>query len=355
MKHRLSGQTSALLDDESEFDRPDTVAEIAHALQESGYTVHLVEATESLPRWFLTHSVDLVFNIAEGMQGATRESQVPAVLESLGVPNTGSNSTALALALDKARTKQMLHSEGIPTPLWQVFHQADEALDPRLSFPLIVKPNREGSGKGIWRENVVYDAVALRRQVLRVIDRYRQEALVEEYIDGMELTVGVLGKTALPVLEIDFSTCRESGEFFYSWRMKEFQGDDAQHLSPEIHCPARLSPLTTRQAQELALRTHYAVGCDDFSRTDIRLRLDGALFVLEINPLPGLSPVDSNFPRMGRAAGLSYEALIQQIVRLAIERQHDGRRLPGAPINRLAVSRAFHAEEPLEGGRTGEH
>jgi D-alanine-D-alanine ligase len=295
----------------------------ASRLRVGGYTVHLVEATEGLPRWFLTNPVDLVFNIAEGCHGAHRESQVPAVLESLGVPSTGSNSTALALALDKSRTKQILAAEGIPTPAWQVFHSAEEALSPKLGYPVIVKPNREGSGKGIWRENVVGDAASLRRQVSRVMARYRQEALVEEYIEGIELTVGVLGGTVLPVLEIDFSPCKGSGEFFYSWQMKEFQGDEARHLAPRLHCPARINPDATRRVGDLALRTHRVLGCEDFSRTDIRLRSDGTPFVLEINPLPGLSPIDSKFPMMGRAAGLSYEALIQRIVDLAVGRNRE--------------------------------
>ncbi len=316
-----AGAPGTVADDESEFDRPDTIERIADALRSGGHTVHLVEATESLPRWFLNHSVDLVFNIAEGNEGPHRESQVPAVLESLGVPATGSSSTALALALDKARTKQILAGEGIPTPGWQLFRRVDEPLNPRLEFPLIVKPNHEGSGKGIWRESVVHNESGLRRQIARVAERYRQEVLIEEYIVGTELTVGVLGDRALPVLEIDFSSCAGSGEFFYSWRMKEYQGDSSLQLTPELYCPARLDGPATARVQELALRTHRAVGCEDFSRTDIRLRSDGEPFVLEINPLPGLSPVDSSFPLMGRAAGLSYDALIRRIAELAFERR----------------------------------
>ena len=189
-----------------------------------------------------------------------------------------------------------------------------------MEFPLIIKPNREGSSKGIWRESVVGDEPSLRRQVERIYERYRQEVLVEEFIDGVELTAGVIGHEALPILEIDFSPCQRSGEFFYSWRMKEFQGDAAMGLAPAFHCPARLDGPTTTRVQEVALKTHRALGCLDFSRTDVRLRADGTPFVLEVNPLPGLSPRESNFPLMTNAAGISHTALIQRIVELAMAR-----------------------------------
>ena len=290
------------------------------SLRADGHTVHLVEATPELPRWFLTHEVDLVFNIAEGTYGDYRESQVPAVLESLAIPFTGSSSVTLALALDKAKTKQILASEGIPTPAWQLFPTPRTLLQPRLRFPLIVKPNREGSSKGIWRESVVQDERSLYRQVECLFERYRQEVLIEEFIRGGELTVGVIGEEPLPVLEIDFSSCRDSGEFFYSWRVKEFQGDEAMGLVPTLHCPARLDAETTARVQGIALRAHRALGCADFSRTDIRLSADGVPYVLEINPLPGLSPLDSNFPVMTSAAGLSHHALIRRIVDLSMSR-----------------------------------
>ena len=279
-----------------------------------------VEADEHLPAWFLTHTVDLVFNIAEGTHGDARESQVPALLESLGVPYTGSNSVTLALALDKTKTKQILAVEGIPTPRWQLFSTPKAPLNGALSFPLIVKPNREGSAIGIWRESVVHEERALRWQVTHIYERYRQGVLVEEFVEGIELTVGILGDAALPVLEIDFTPCERSGEFFYSWRMKEFQGNASLGLTPDLHCPARLDGPTRERVQDVALRAHRALGCRDLSRTDIRLGADGIPYVLEVNPLPGLNPGDGNFPLMASAAGLSHQALIQRIAELAISR-----------------------------------
>ena len=334
---RTAGPDAALPDAHSEFDSPGTIASLQRALEAAGHTVDLVEADGALPQWFVTHTVDLVFNIAEGYRGAHREAQVPAVLESLGVPYTGSTSVTLALALDKAKTKQILAADGIPTPAGQLFATPDTPLSPALRFPLIVKPNREGSAKGIWRESVVRDHAALRRQVEQVLARYQQEVLVEEFIEGTELTVGVLGGAVLPILEIDFDPCRASGEYFYSWRMKEYQGNAALGLTPALHCPARLDAATAAWVQALAWRAHRVLGCRDLSRTDIRLRPDGSPFVLEVNPLPGLSPVDSNFPIMAQAIGLSHAQLIQRIAELAMARgEHPapaaaGRAVGGCP------------------------
>lgn len=340
LKRDVCERDGVPIDGDSEFDSPKTIDTIVRSLRAAGHAVHLVEATAQLPRWFLTHRVDLAFNIAEGTHGEHRESQVPAILESLGVPFTGSSSVTLAIALDKAKTKQILASEGIPTPAWQLFPTPHTPLNPRLGFPLIVKPNREGSSKGIWRESVVGDEEALRRQAAQIFHRYRQEVLVEEFVDGKELTVGILGEQPLPILEIDFAPCQASGEFFYSWRMKEFQGDAARGLAPSLHCPARLDPQTTARVQQVALRAHRALGCEDFSRVDIRLRADGTPCILELNPLPGLSPLESNFPVMTTAAGISHDTLLQRIVELAMSRYRTVR--PQEP----AMARGL-AESPL--------
>ncbi|MDD4894524.1 MAG: D-alanine--D-alanine ligase, partial [Candidatus Omnitrophica bacterium] len=127
--------------------------------------------------------------------------------------------------------------------------------------------------------------------------------------------------TILPILEIDFSTCKKSGEYFYSWRMKEFQGNAEFGLVPEFHCPARLDKETEELVKDVALKTHQAVGCFDISRTDIRLSKDGIPYVLEINPLPGLNPTESNFPIMAYAAGMKYEDIIEAILLGASERR----------------------------------
>jgi len=309
----------------SEWDSEETINAIAGALRSRGHSVDAIDVEyPGLFSYFRKNSVDMVFNIAEGKCGKFRESEVPAVLDYLNIPYTGSDTFSLALALNKALTKKILMAEGIPTPNFQVFSTGKEELSSDLKFPLIVKPNCEGSAKGINKSNVVHNRIELTNKVKEIIEVYRQEALVEEFIDGKELTVGILenGLTrVLPILEIDFESCKNSGEYFYSWRMKEYQGNEELGLVPTFHCPARLDRDTEERVKDVVLRTHRAVGCTDISRTDIRLDKNGIPYVLEINPLPGLDPKESNFPLMAYAAGMKYEDLIEAIVKSASERK----------------------------------
>ncbi|MBI4227246.1 MAG: ATP-grasp domain-containing protein [Candidatus Omnitrophica bacterium] len=355
----------AMYDDAySEFDSAHTVQQLAAAQRAAGHSVYLVEATPELLTWFRAHRVDLVFNIAEGVAGESRESRVPAILDFLGIPYVGSGVLALALALDKAKAKQLFQAAGVPTPAFQLIDRLATPLAPALRCPLIVKPNAEGSAKGIWMSSVVTTPAHALAQAQRLMNRYRQPALIEEFVEGTELTVGILGDTALPVLEIDFSTCEGSGERFYSWRMKEYQGNRALRLTPTFWCPARLPAPVAARAQAVALRAHAALGCRDFSRVDLRLAADGTPYVLEVNPLPGLDPEESNFPRMARAAGWGYPALIEHLVQLAAARlPAEQAGLPARPPSSIlpssthrdmpapAIAGGMAALWPLRGGR----
>ncbi len=309
----------------SEFDSQETVNAIIAALERKGHNVSLIEARRpDIISFFRNNPVDMVFNIAEGTSGKYRESEIPAILDYLRIPYTGSNTFSLALALNKALTKKILIAENIPTPRFQLFVRGEEPLDGNLHFPLIVKPNREGSAKGISSTCVVRTPDTLFAKVRELRGTYKQEILVEEYIEGKELTVGILENgtmTVLPILEIDFADCVHSGEYFYSWRMKEYQGNRDLGLTPTFHCPARLDKETEERVKEAALRTHQAVGCFDISRTDIRLSTDNIPYVLEINPLPGLDPRESNYPMMAYAAGMAYDDIIEAILANALGRR----------------------------------
>ncbi|MFA6349913.1 MAG: ATP-grasp domain-containing protein [Candidatus Omnitrophota bacterium] len=327
LTYNLKKQDSSKPEDYfSEFDSVETVNAIASAIRNKGHSVELVEAESLLLlKYFRKTNVDMVFNIAEGKRGKFRESEIPALLEYLKIPFTGSNTFSLALALNKAFTKKLLNAENIPTPAYQIFKTGKEELDASLRFPLIAKPNCEGSAKGIASKNVVNGKDELYRVIQELKNVYSQDILVEEFIDGKELTVGILenGKIkVLPILEIDFSSCIQSGEYFYSWRMKEFQGDKRLGLLPKFHCPARLDKETEERIKDVAIRTHRAVGCFDISRTDIRLDKNNIPYVLEINPLPGLDPNESNFPLMAYAAGMKYDDLIEAILLSAAERKN---------------------------------
>jgi len=305
----------------SECDSQKTVDSIAEAIRKAGHNVLPVEADRNLPGWLAKTEVDVAFNIAEGFEGDAREARVPALLELMEIPYTGSGVLSLVLALDKAKSKQIFRFNGVPTPNFQLFLHPDEPLDSKLKFPLIVKPNTEGSAKGITASSVVADERALRAQVRYVFETYSQGILVEEYIEGTELTIGILGADQiLPILEVDFSECKGSGEFFYSWRMKEYQGNREMKLTPRFWCPARLDPAVTQAVQSVAWKAARVLGTRDLARVDIRLSSEGIPYVLEVNPLPGMDPDESNLPVMARAAGMSYEAFIHRLLNLAIER-----------------------------------
>lgn len=309
----------------SEYDSAGTIDAISRALKNRGHNVEAIDAAcPQIYSYFKKSSPDIVFNIAEGSRGRLRESRLPAMLEYLKIPYTGSGFFTLALAMDKALAKKVLKAENIPTPRFQLFTKGNEDLDPDLKFPLIVKPNCEGSSKGINISNVVGSQEALNELVQDLINIYGQPALAEEFIEGKELTVGILDNiktTILPILEIDFSSCKDSGEYFYTWRMKEYQGNSELGLTPTFHCPARLTRDTEALVKEVALRAHYSLGCSDISRIDIRLSRDNTPYVLEVNPLPGLDPRESNFPMMAYAAGMTYEDLIAAILNSAFKRR----------------------------------
>lgn len=314
----------------SEYDSEKTVFAIAEAIKKGGHQVNLLDAHEDLFSYFKNHRTDMVFNIAEGNGTKLRESEVPAILDILDIPYTGSGVVTMAIALNKALTKKILLGENLTTPNFQLFVKGKERLDAGLKFPLIVKPNREGSAKGILSSSVVNDETKLYEEVKKVVSFYKQEALVEEFIEGKELTVGVLANgevRVLPILEIDFSTCKDSSEYFYSWRMKEYQGNADMGLSPTFYCPARLDKETAEKIKGIALRCHEILGCQDMSRTDIRLSKDNTPYVLEVNPLPGLDPDESNFPMMAKAAGIDYAEVINSILESAFRRYAKGGRL----------------------------
>ena len=308
----------------SEFDSRRTVETLARALRWEGNEVSLLEADKNALTYFKNkRRVDIVFNIAEGFSGDSRESQIPAILDLLDIPYVGSGVLSLALALDKAKAKKLFKYDSIPTPDFQLFNNINERLNPSLKFPLIVKPNREGSSKGIFASSVVADRENLYLRIKKVFFQYHQEVLVEEFVEGREVTVGILGNDALsvlPLLEIDFRNCLPGGESFYSWRVKEYQGNASLYLNPTFHCPAILKPNLGEKIKLLACRAYRSLGCLDFARIDFRITKFGQPFCLEVNPLPGLDPYESNLTFMANAAGFGYEKLIQRILTYARRR-----------------------------------
>jgi D-alanine-D-alanine ligase len=310
-------------DDQAEYDPPETIAAITDAIAAHGHKVVQLEATPDLPRILAEADVDLVFNIAEGAVGRNREAQVPALCELLGVPYTGSDSATLAIALDKALTKKVLKQHDVLTPEFILFETGREKIPPGLKYPVIVKPNTEGSSKGISATSVVDDENQLRALVKQLIDRYRQPALCEEYIKGREFTIGLLGDKrprVLPPMEVVFLD-KSLERPVYDFEVKQ---EWEKHVS--YSCPAKVTPAELRALERAARETWDALDCRDVARVDVRMDAQGRVYVLECNPLPGLTPDYSDLVLISKAAGLDYKELIGEILAGGLKRLREMRR-----------------------------
>lgn len=322
-----------------DLDSEATIEKICQALSAHGHRVTFLEGNASLYDNLLKVKPDICFNICEGHFGDSREAQVPALLEMLRIPYTGSGVLTLALTLDKPMTKRVLAYHHLPTPAFQTFERVNEPLDPDITFPLFVKPSREGTGMGVSGESIVRDEPQLRQQLRRLFDRYDQPVLAEKFVEGREVTVGVVGNLASPVawrmpenedaprvsrglaflppLEVDLTRYPESEAGIYTSRIKTELANEFHYL-----CPAPLSDALVEELNFLTAATFRVTGCLDVARVDFRLDANDndKPYILEINPLPGLNPDYSDLCLEARAADWSYESLVNRILDEALER-----------------------------------
>ncbi len=312
-------RTDARADDtEAEFDNPGTIAGLKSALEDLGHEVVELEALKDLPIRLTESGVDAVFNIAEGRAGRNREAHVPSLCEFLAIPCTGSDATTLAIALDKSLAKRLLVQAGVPTSRFQLFTTGDEPLDTALRFPLIAKPNAEGTSKGLDERCVVETEPALREVVRRLVNRYLQPVIVEEYVSGREFTVGLVGwprPTILPPMEVIFLD-RDVRHPVYGYELKlDF------NPRTRFEYPARVNRRELERLGSVALQAFDTLGCRDVARIDFRLPEDGVPRVIEVNPLPGLSKGFSDLCLVAEGAGMSYESLIHEILKGVLQRR----------------------------------
>jgi D-alanine-D-alanine ligase len=329
-------------DDEfAEWDSAETIAAVENALSALGEVVRL-EADADFPDRLRHSEIDLAFNIAEGLRGPNREAHVPAICEFFGVPYSGSDPFTLSLCLDKARTKECLAWHGIPTAPFAVVRSrssnelhailrgaaaSSAALARPLTFPLFVKPVHEGSSKGITERNFCRNAGELEEQVLFLLEKYRQPVLVEEYLPGAEFTCAVLGNgdaaIVLPIVGMRYGALPAGSIPVYGYEAK-WLWDRPENPLEIFECPARVDDPLRTTIEHTVLATYRTLGCRDWSRVDVRLDAAGIPNVVEVNPLPGIlpDPADNScLPKAARAAGLSYDELIQACARHAAERQ----------------------------------
>ena len=323
----------------ADLDSEHTVDAIADALRAGGHRVTCIEGDTELYDRLRQVSPDICFNICEGHYGDSREAQIPAMLEMLRIPYTGSQVLTLALALDKPMTKRVLAYHDLPTPPFQVFERPDEPLDQNLGYPLFAKPSTEGTGMGISAKSVAYSESELRNLVASLLESYRQPILVERFIDGPDITVGLLGNLAppvawrmpsneraprvmsglrfLPALEIDLGPYKDQEGGLYTKHAKVELADKLNYI-----CPARLDSHRAEELNQLAAATFRVTGCLDVARVDFRLdESDGGKpYILEVNPLPGLSPVISDLVIEAQAAGIGHTELVNSILEHALER-----------------------------------
>ncbi|GMU87441.1 MAG: D-alanine--D-alanine ligase [Ignavibacteriales bacterium] len=282
------------------------------------HQVHLIEAnTEAFEKLNMLKP-DLVFNIAEGMHGISREAQIPAILDMLQIPYTGSDPLTLSICLDKARTKEILKYHNIPTADFQVISSLEELNAAKFSFPLFIKPNGEGSSKGIFNASLAHNTVELIAAVEKIINEYHQPALVEQYLSGREFTVALMGNgdevETLPIVEINFQELPTHLAPVYSYEAK-WIFDTKENPLDIFTCPAQLDDELKNNIETICKKAYKVLRCRDWSRIDVRLDSAGIPNIIEINPLPGILPNpedNSCFPKAARSAGMNYQTLINR-------------------------------------------
>lgn len=350
---RVAPDLAGEFDDEAEYDSPKTLQAIREAIASYGHEVVDLEATQDLPLQLASTPVDIVFNIAEGFKGRSRESQVPSLLELLDIPYTGSDPAALSVSLDKAVAKRVVRTHGILTPDYLVLNSGKERLPKELGFPLLVKPVAEGTSKGVTKKSIVRDEGELREVARELIAKYRQPALAEQYIAGREFTVGLLGERrprVLPPMEIVFLDGSDPTPI-YSFEMKQDWNEKIRY-----DVPARLAEREVDRLERAGREVFAALGCRDVARIDFRIDDQGRIFFIECNPLPGLTPGWSDLVLIAQAAGIEYRALIGEILSNAIrryqerERERERARRAQAAAEREAVGAGNGEQGPARNG-----
>jgi D-alanine-D-alanine ligase len=302
------------LEETAEFDKESTIEGIEQAIQIAGHETFRIGNAQSLMRELLQGKKwDMVFNIAEGLYGEGRESLVPALLDAYKIPYVFSGPVTLGVSLNKAFAKQIVRESGVNTPAFHVVAQFSDIGSVQLEYPLFAKPISEGTGKGIDSASVIYSKEDLESVCINLLTRFNQPVLVEEYLPGREFTVGVLGNgenAHVPgAMEIVFT---KNEKPIYSFDNKENYEDIIEYV------PVNGELLD--ECKHLALRAWNALNCLDGGRVDVKIDKHGKMSFIEVNPLAGLNPVTSDLPILCRLNGISYQQIIDEILKSAIKR-----------------------------------
>ena len=300
-----------------EFDSEATVGQIRDGLASLGHEVSLLPAGPGIIDRLREVRPDLVFNIAEGEGGRCREAHLPALLEMLRIPYVGSDPLTLCVTLDKPVAKRIAASEGYPTPPFRCCRAPEELEEGDLSLPVIVKPAYEGSSKGVRLASRASSIAEARAMIGFVNGTYGQEALVEEFVPGPEVTVGLVGNATPRVIgQMEIRPRKIPREkFVYSLEVKRDWKEQVEYL-----CPPSLPGAVVAEIDRLAGGIYRVLGCRDFGRIDFRIDERGTPQFLECNPLPGLSPGYGDLPILADKRGIPYASLLSEILGSALAR-----------------------------------
>ena len=310
----------------AEGDSPETINQVIKAIEENGHEVTGFEAFNGVANELEQYNPDLVFNMAEGLWGDFRESFIPVICERLNLPYTGSDPLTLAVSLNKARAKEILHYHRIATPAFQMFFPGETISINGFGFPAIVKPVAEGSSKGIYNDSVVDDKNQAKDRILTALEKYKEPIMLEQFLPGSEFTVAVWGNgvdtEVLPIVSIDHSILPQGARPIYSYEAK-WIWDTTEKPLEIFKCPATIEPILEEKIKNLVLKVYKVLRIKDWCRVDVRLNESNDPYIIELNPIPGILPDprdNSCFPKAARTAGFSYPAMLGNIVQIAAKR-----------------------------------
>jgi len=302
------------LEETAEFDKESTIEGIEQAIQNAGYqTERIGNAKQLMQKLLIGQKWDMVFNIAEGLYGEGRESLVPALLDMHKIPYVFSGPVTLGISLNKAFAKQIVRDSGINTPAFAVVSKVDDIAKVKLQYPLFVKPISEGTGKGIDSKSLIETNDELKTVCKQLLEKFNQPVLVEEYLPGREFTVGVLGTAEdayVPgAMEIVY---KANANQIYSYDNKENYEEAVDYVA--------VTDEMLIECEKVALGAWKALNCLDGGRIDVKIDRFGKVSFIEVNPLAGLNPVTSDLPILGRLNNVSYQKIINEILKSAVKR-----------------------------------
>ena len=326
VRHRYPDPDDSRTQLEADFDDPPAIKIMIKHLKNCGYNVLAIEADEKAYFKLFKNrkKITLAFNYSEGIYGHDREAHLPAMLEMLQIPYTGSSPLTQAIGLNKIKTKEILETHGVPVLPHQVFRTGKEKLEKNLYFPLIIKPIAQGSSAGITDASVVTNQSGLKKQVQFIIKTFREPAFVEPFLAGREFSAGMLGNPPkiLPIIESDHRKLPKKYLPMDSLEVKWLFEEETKDSN--LVCPAKIDQRLKEKIKKICLEVWHALEIKDWCRIDLRANQNGQLFVLEVNSPAGLIPpevsLSSYFPLAARTAGLDYQQLLKTIINAAQKR-----------------------------------